>query len=57
MFKVFFTNFGYYSANERPTLEEAKVVARKAGFQSSITSPEGKVVASYCPLLGMREMR
>ncbi len=55
MFKVHFTNFGYYSANERETLEEAKKVARKAGFQSTIHDPSGEQVASFCPIAGLRD--
>lgn len=57
MYKVHFTNFGWTSANERETLEEAQKVARKAGFQSSILDPEGKIVATYCPVMGLRPVR
>ena len=52
MFKVFFINFGYYSANESDTLEGAKKIARKAGFQSRIEH-NGTIVATFCPMNGI----
>lgn len=54
MFKVRFVNFGYYSAQTGQTLDEAKKIARRAGFQSAIETEEGSVVASYCPVAGFR---
>ena len=55
MFRVYFHNFHYYSQNEASTLEGAKKIARAAGFQSVIEDPNGKVVASYCPINGMKD--
>lgn len=52
MFKVWFVNFGYYSANEASTLEEAKMLCKRAGFQSTVEDSEGNTVASYCPISG-----
>ena len=54
MFKIFFLNFGYYSANMAHTLEEAKKIARRAGFQARIDQEE-KPVMSFCPWAGFRE--
>jgi hypothetical protein len=54
MWKVFFINFGWFSARESKTIEKAKRVARDAGFQSAIYSPEGEIVATFCPMAGMR---
>jgi len=51
MYKVYFINFQYYSANESSSFEEAKNIAKKAGFQSTIEY-NGTIVASYCPMLG-----
>jgi hypothetical protein len=53
MFRIFFYNFGYYSQNEAKTPEEAKEIARKAGFQCRIEK-DGEMVASYCPLNGFQ---
>ncbi len=56
MYKVFFVNFGYYSANVAGTLDEAKAVCRKAGFQSVVEdhTQNGAMVASYCPIAGWK---
>lgn len=53
MYKVFFINFGYASANEGKSLDEAIKIARRAGFQSTIYSPEATIVATYCPISGV----
>lgn len=55
MYRVWFVNFGYASANEGRTLEEARKIAKKAGFQSSILGPDGTVVATYDPIAGFQE--
>jgi hypothetical protein len=54
MWKVFFINFGWFSARESNNVEQAVRVARDAGFQSQIYSPQGEIVATYCPLAGLR---
>lgn len=36
MYKIFFLNFNYYSANTSETIEGAKKIARAAGFDSII---------------------
>lgn len=56
MFKVWFTNFHYFSANESETLEGARLVCRRAGFQAQVYSPKGEIVATYCPMAGWREL-
>jgi len=56
MFRVYFINFDYYAQEEGKTVEEAKEIARRAGFQSRVEGPNGPV-GSWCPLAGWREMR
>jgi hypothetical protein len=56
MFKVYFYNFGYYSSREGKTLEEAKEIARDAGFQCSIYNEAGEHAASWCPLSGFKRI-
>ena len=56
MLKVWFTNFGYFSAHESGTLEDAHHLCRRAGFQAQVYSPSGSVVATYCPLAGWRKV-
>jgi len=53
IYRVFFTSFGYYSSNEASTEEEARKIARKAGYQASIEK-DGKIFLSYCPAAGFR---
>lgn len=54
MFKVFFLSFDYFSSQESSNLDDAKDVARKAGFQSVIYNPSKEIVCSYCPLTGFK---
>lgn len=56
MFKVYFYNFEYYSSREGKTLEEAKEIAREAGFQSAISNEAGEVVASWCCINGFQKI-
>lgn len=56
MFKVWFTNFGYFSADESGTLKGAYLVCRQAGFQAQVYSPGGSIVATYCPMTGWRKV-
>lgn len=51
MFEIFFTNFGYASQETPDTFEQAKAIAKKANFQSTIWQGE-ILVASYCPISG-----
>lgn len=55
-FRVYFINFHYHSAQESSTLDEAKKVAKSAGFQSVIEE-NGRVVASFCPVGGFHTIR
>lgn len=55
MYRIWFVNFGYVSANEGKTLEEAKKIAQKAGFQSTILDQDGNVVSTYDTIAGFRE--
>lgn len=52
MFRIYFINFGYYSANEAADLVGAKKIAQTAGFQSRVEDANGDVVATYCPAFG-----
>ena len=54
MWKVHFVNFGYDSANQPQNLEDAVKVAKKAGFQSQIYDDKGEIVATWCPMTGLR---
>jgi hypothetical protein len=57
MYRIYFINFGYFSQNESETLEGAKKIAKKAGFQSSILAPDGEIDASFCPISGFTTHR
>lgn len=55
MYKVYFVNFNYDSANKPSTIEEAKKVAKQAGFQSIVIKEENdEVVGSFDPIIGWR---
>ena len=54
MFKVFFVNLGWYSQREGRDLEEAKRIARDAGFQARIDTAGGEV-GTWCPMVGYRD--
>lgn len=51
MYKIYFTNFYYYSANTASNLKDAKDIARKAGFDSVIEL-DGEPVCTYSGPLG-----
>lgn len=53
MFRLYFTNFDYYSQNEHLTLSEAISAARKAGFQVRIDC-EAEYICAICPINGAR---
>lgn len=57
MFRVYFTNFEYYSANESDTFDGAVTIAKKSGFQSNIVDPSGVTVATWCPLIGLIKIK
>lgn len=54
MFRIWFINFGWYSQNEGHNLEEAKKIARKAGFQCRIDDPNGEPIGTWCQIAGWR---
>lgn len=54
MWKVYFTNLGWFSSREGNTVEQATRIARDAGFQAQIYSPAGEIVATFCPSAGLR---
>jgi hypothetical protein len=54
MWRVFFVNFGYFSANEGKSVEEAVKIARRAGFDAQIYSPSEQIVATYDVIGGLR---
>ena len=51
MFKVYFSNFHYYSANISNTIDAEKKVARAAGFDSVIEE-NGEAVCTYSSFYG-----
>jgi hypothetical protein len=53
MFRVFYSNFGYFSHGEFLTFDLAVAQARKAGFQSSIYYGE-TLVGAWCPIAGSK---
>jgi hypothetical protein len=55
MYKIFFSNFGYYSANTSDTIDGAKKIARAAGFDSVIEL-DGYAVCSYLAWFGFCNM-
>lgn len=54
MYRVYFVNFRYFSQHEAQSLDGAKSIARRAGFESVIYSPEDEPVMSFCPMIGFR---
>ena len=50
MYTVYFINFGY--GHEADTIELAKLIAVRAGFESAVYSPDKTLVATYSPLSG-----
>lgn len=56
MFRVYFTNFQYYSQNEGKTLEEAIQIAKQAGFDACIVQ-NGNIVATWSILGGTKLYR
>ena len=51
MYKVYFSNFYYYSVNISETIEGAKIIAKKAGFDSVIEL-NGEAICTYSTLYG-----
>lgn len=51
MYKIYFSNFNYYSANTASNLKDAKEFARKAGFDS-IIELDGEPVCTYSAVFG-----
>lgn len=51
MYKIFFSNFDYYSVNTSDTIEGAKKIARAAGFDSVIEL-NGEAVCTYSGVFG-----
>jgi hypothetical protein len=54
-YRIYFTNFGYYSQDEFDSLELAQVYARSKSFQSQIVF-DGVTVMTWCPISGFRSM-
>lgn len=53
MFSVFYINFGYSSAEEFFTVEDAITHARSKGFEAAIYNRDD-IVASWSPIGGAR---
>jgi hypothetical protein len=54
-FRIYFINFQYYSSNEGDTMEEAKVIAKNAGFESRIEE-DGSPTIGFSPIYGFRKL-
>ncbi len=63
MFKVYFTNFDYFSHREFDTFEEACAFARSVSFECSVydtscsTNWGDRLVATVSTLGGLRDLR
>lgn len=55
MYKIYFNNFNYYSANTPDTLKEAKEITRRTGFDS-IIELDGQAVCTYSNAFGFVNM-
>ena len=55
MFTIFFTNMGYARDEQYASLELAVEASRQFGFQTTILQ-DGKTVACWCPLAGLRRL-
>lgn len=53
-YTIHFFNFGYSSDNQPDNLDDAKKVARRAGFESVIYE-DGEAVMTFSPLYGFRK--
>jgi hypothetical protein len=60
-YRIYFSNFSYYSEHRYCTVADALEAARKHHFQARIEtvdpqfgSHHGELVATYCPLMGVR---
>jgi hypothetical protein len=53
MIKLWFYNFGYFGQTEYATLEEAKIGARKAGFDCTFVQGD-QTIGSWSILSGFR---
>jgi 7-cyano-7-deazaguanine synthase in queuosine biosynthesis len=56
MFRVYFINFDYHSQHEGNTLDEAKTIARSAGFDARIEK-SGEIVGFWSILNGYSEYK
>ena len=57
MFKVFFTNFCYGLDKHFLSLDLALKAAQSHGFQCVIISDTGRVVGSWCPVGGFKQIK
>jgi hypothetical protein len=55
MIRIYFPNFQYYSQNEGKDLEEAKEIARKAGFECRFETEDGEILGSWSIIGGFRK--
>ena len=55
MFRIFWTNHGYWHQASFTSLDDAAGQARQHGFQATIYGG-GYPVASYCPIGGLRRL-
>jgi hypothetical protein len=55
MFRVFYTNFGYWAEQSFPTEEAAVAHGKKAGFEFSVWYGSGTIVRTWSPIGGGRQ--
>lgn len=54
MYSVFLTNFGYSTEARPETLDDAIVEAQRTGFECRIEDNQGRLIATYSPINGVR---
>jgi hypothetical protein len=54
MFKVYWTNHGYFSQNEFATLDDAIDYGKSKCFDFQVTAPDGVIAASWSVFGGLR---
>jgi len=54
-YRIFYTNFGYWSQDEHTSLDAAKTAAVKAGFESTINLGD-EIIFAWSPIGGFRKI-
>jgi hypothetical protein len=56
MYRVFFSNLGWFCQTSCDTFQRAVNLAKARGFEATIYNPQGMMVASWSPIGGLREV-